>query len=469
MSADPRAAVLALHRFGFGPRHGSIAAIASDPRGALLAELERPGAGRLDNAELVSSAVAARQSADDAHARRKALFDRRQAELKRASTGPQASLPQESAPKKSPPLGVRILQAEVKARADAALGAEIGLTERLVWFWSNHFCIATKNLPLRAMGGAFEREAIRPYVLGRFVDMLQTVESHPAMLLYLDNARSIGPNSPMGKQRNRGLNENLAREILELHTLGVRTVYSQEDVTTFAKVITGWGIVPPAASSLHGGEFEFHADRHEPGAKTLLGRTYAEDGLAQGRAVLSDLAAHPATAHHIATKLVTHFVADIPPTTLVDRLAKRFRDTGGDLKQVTVALLQSDEAWQAPRTKLKRPSEWFIGAMRAGNVERADVHMVMQAQAMLGEPLWRPNSPKGYSDQTSEWMDGLAERLDIATHLARNVDTPGQPSAWLDDVLGPWASDDTRRTVTRAEDRTQALALLVMAPEFQLR
>jgi uncharacterized protein (DUF1800 family) len=249
----------------------------------------------------------------------------------------------------------------------------------------------------------------------------------------------------------------------------VRTVYSQDDVTIFAKVITGWGIVPPAASSLHGGEFEFRVERHEPGAKTLLGRTYAEDGLAQGRAVLNDLAAHPATAHHIATKLATHFVADIPPASLVDRLAKRFRDTDGDLKQVTVTLLQSDEVWQAPRNKLKRPSEWFIGAMRAGNVERADVHMVMQAQAMLGEPLWRPNSPKGYSDQTSEWMDGLAERLDIATHLARSVDTPGQPSAWLDDTLGPWASDDTRRTVTRAEDRTQALTLLVMAPEFQLR
>ena len=202
---------------------------------------------------------------------------------------------------------------EARARFHAALGAEIGFAERLVWFWSNHFCVSADKVGVRPICGAYEREAIRAHVLGRFGDMLLAAESHPAMLIYLDNARSIGPDSIAGIRQRRGLNENLAREILELHTLGVRSVYTQEDVTRFAQVITGWTVVAPRQDPERAGEFDFNSRMHQPGAKTVIGRNYPDTGVEQGRAVLADLARHPATANHVATKLVRHFVADTAP------------------------------------------------------------------------------------------------------------------------------------------------------------
>ena len=209
-----------------------------------------------------------------------------------------------------------------------------------MWFWSNHFCVNTDDT---VMAGAYEREAIRPHVLGRFVDMLLAAEGHPAMLLYLDNTLSMGPNSVAGINRTRGLNENLAREILELHTLGVRTGYTQEDVTSFAKVITGWTILPTDTNPEHGGEFVFHHRLHEPGPQTVIGKAYRDTGVEQGRAVLADLARHPATAKHIATKLARHFVADDPPPALVATLEQRFNETDGDLKEVSKALVTAPE------------------------------------------------------------------------------------------------------------------------------
>ena len=225
------------------------------------------------------------------------------------------------------------------ARTDAAIDADIGFVERLVWFWSNHFCV---NADATVMAGGYEREAIRPHVLGRFADMLQSVESHPAMLIYLDNAQSIGPDSVAGINRNQGLNENLARETLELHTLGVRTVYAQADVTNFSKVITGWTILPTVSNPDHGGEFVFNRRLHEPGPQTVIGNVYPDTGVEQGRTVLADLARHPATARHVSVKLARHFIADEPPPALVDRLTQRFLDTDGDLKEMASALRDRD-------------------------------------------------------------------------------------------------------------------------------
>jgi hypothetical protein len=203
------------------------------------------------------------------------------------------------------------------------------------------------------MAGAYEREAIRPHVLGRFGDMLLAAEGHPAMLLYLDNARSIGPDSVAGLRQKRGLNENLAREILELHTLGVRTVYSQADVTNFAKVLTGWTILPTASDPDHGGEFVYLRRAHEPGSQMVVDNTYPDTGTAQGRAVLADLARHPATAKHVATKMAHHFIADDPPPALVERLTQRFLDTDGDLKEMAKALLAARSP--APSGQDQRP------------------------------------------------------------------------------------------------------------------
>jgi len=477
MVRDPKAeAALALHRFGFGPRPGSIATIASDPRGALLAEVDRRGVGRIGDPDLLTSGEAARGAFNfrqERKAQRLAERARRegakdapvteQVEQPAMAAKPDASMK----PAAMPGFPQQVYLAEAKARIDAALGADLGFVERLVWFWSNHFCVAADKGPVRALCGAYEREAIRAHVLGRFAEMLHAAESHPAMLIYLDNARSIGPDSIAGRNRNKGLNENLAREILELHTLGVRTVYTQADVTNFAKVITGWSIIPPRQDPERGGEFTFNPRMHEPGAHTVIGRTYPEGGIEQGRAVLSDLARHPATARHIATKLARAFVADTPPPALVDRIAKRFLDSDGNLKEVARALVSAPESWGAPRSKLKPPATWFVAALRAIGITPPDIRPMIQAQNMLGAPLWRPPAPKGFSDDSAAWMDGISERVDVANQLAGRVAALVDAEATIDTALGPLASVETRQTIARAASRPQALALLLMAPEFQ--
>jgi uncharacterized protein (DUF1800 family) len=458
MARNPQEAALALHRFGFGPRDGSIEEIAADPHGALVAELDRPGAGQITKPDLPTSGAANR-----------AVFEynaERNAEKKRPRQD-SAPAAMEAAPAKpeAVPLPRQLFRAEARARIDAALDAEIGLVERLVWFWSNHFCV---NQEKTVMAGAYEREAIRPHVLGRFADMLHAAEGHPAMLLYLDNAQSIGPNSVAGINRDKGLNENLGREILELHTLGVRTVYTQDDVTNFAKVLTGWTILPTATNPDHGGEFVYIKRMHEPGPEVVIGKDYPDTGSEQGRAVLADLARHPATAKHISTKLVRHFIADDPPPVLVERLTQRFLDTDGDLKEVTSALIGSPEAWEPQQAKIKRPGEWIVAALRATGIS-GDIQRIVGGMALLGEPLWRPPAPKGFSDDNAAWLDGLAQRLDIANTFAQRVGEGLDARAVADTALGPLASAETRRAIATAESKPQALTFLLMASEFQRR
>jgi uncharacterized protein (DUF1800 family) len=477
------AAALALHRFGFGPAGRSIAAIAADPQGALLADLERPQAGPVA-ANLPSSAEAGRgffefraeqaakqkleqrakkeAEADGTAATNASLLDcSKPAQPCVAPPVPPTPKPMEN---KEPPLPQQLLQNEARVRFDAAATADIGFAERLVWFWSNHFCVSADKIP--SMAGPYEREAIRPYALGKFVDLLQTVESHPAMLFYLDNAQSMGADSTAGINRDKGLNENLAREILELHTLGVRSGYSQADVTSFANVLTGWTLIDTAVP-LHGGEFVFFKRFHEPGAQTVLGKRYPDTGIAQGRAVLADLARHPATARHIAQKLARHFVADEPPPSLFAKLEATFKDTGGDLKEVAKTLVTADEAWAPQRGKLKTPAVWIVAVHRLTGVLPGNaIGRVLGAQASLGQALWRPAAPNGYPDTEAAWIDGIPRRLDLANEFAGHAAASTDPLALLEAGLGPLASAVTRDTIARAESRAQALALLVMAPEF---
>ena len=469
-------AALALNRFGLGPRLGSIATIAADPRGAVLADLDRPRAGELAAPGLPSSGQAFRTVADANAERRarqitmaKAEEAKRQAEpsMREGGEATANATAAKMAAEAVPNPGRQIYLNEAKARIDAALGSEIGFAERLVWFWSNHFCISADKI--QSMSGAYEREAVRPHILGRFRDMLAAVESHPAMLFYLDNTVSIGPNSVAGINRTRGLNENLAREILELHTLGVRSVYTQEDVIRFANVLTGWTLLPAADNPDHGGEFVFNRRLHEPGPQTILGKVYSEGGVEQGKAVLNDLAGHAATAKHVAGKLARHFVADEPPPMLVESLARAFQDTAGDLKEVAKALVASEEAWSLPPSKLKRPSEWVTAMVRAGGGTTADPRRFTAGQATLGEPLWRPPSPKGYADDAASWIDGMGQRLDIAHTYAERVAGALDPRFIIDSVLEATVSATTTEAVVRAESRQQALALLFMSPEFQRR
>ena len=478
MALDPRGAALALHRFGFGPKpgstSGSIAAVASDPRGALLAELEAPKAGQIVNSNLLTSAAENRMGFDFDYAREAQLVQerrRREAAQAPAAENPGAAnaMAMEDKPKAEPQPDAmtpprKNFLAEAGARINAALKADIGFVERLVWFWSNHFCVADSY-----MAGAYEREAIRPHVLGRFADMLQAAEGHPAMLDYLDNAQSMGPSSDEGIVRSRGLNENLAREILELHTLGVRTVYTQADVTTFAKVITGWTILPIRDNPEHGGEFVFNPRMHEPGAQTLIGKTYPDGGVQQGRSVLADLARHPATAKHVATKLARHFIADEPPPALVDRLAFRFFETEGDLKELAKALVTAPEALGEERAKIKRPSEWLVTMCRATGRRNPNIQAMIGQQGLLGEPRWQPSAPKGYSDENAAWLSGLKLRVQAANGFAQAGAAQVDPPELVDMMLGPLATEETRQAVARAETKVQALTLLIVAPEFQRR
>src|SRR3954469_5666188 len=465
------AAALALHRFGFGPRDGSISAIASDPRGALLAELDKPGIGQIVNAELMTAAKSSTAAFNFRQERQARLIAQKQAEEGRKEAG-QSMPSMESQTDDAAPIPAEEVVPqqnffrEVKARFDAAFAPEVGFVERLIWFWSNHLCVSADSTI--SMTGAYEREAIRPHVLGRFADMLLACESHQAMLFYLDNSRSIGPKSVAGLVNTRGLNENLAREILELHTLGVRSVYTQDDVISFAKVLTGWSIIPPAGNPEHGGEFVFNPRMHEPGPQTVLGKGYAQPGVEQGRAVLADIARHPATAAHIARKLARHFCSDEPPDSLTERLSRRFLDTDGDLKEIAKTLIESPETWDEQRLKLKRPSEWLISAWRAIGVV-PDAQRGLQAMGYLGERMWRPSAPQGFADVQSAWIDGLAQRLDIANRIAELVQARIEPAAFLDIALGPLASAETRQAIARAESRQQGLTLALMAPEFQRR
>jgi uncharacterized protein (DUF1800 family) len=485
MSSSAKAeAALALHRFGMGPRPGSIAAIGADPRGALIAELDRASTSPIAASSLLSSAKAFR-AVNDANAKRqaKAVIAKKEQDAKRQqmAQAPSMQTPsmtegsaqeggemaQKVAAETVPDPGRPIYLEEVKIRTEAAFSAEIGFVERLVWFWSNHFCISADKI--RSMSGAYEREAIRPHVLGRFTDMLLAAEGHPAMLFYLDQTISMGANSIAGINRTRGLNENLAREILELHTLGVRSGYTQEDVIAFANVLTGWTLMPPADNPEHGGEFIFNPRLHEPGAQKVLGKSYDDETAEQGRAVLRDLAAHPATATHVAGKLARHFIADTPPPALVERMTKVFVDTDGDLKQVARAMVLSDEAWTQPVSKLKRPGEWVVGMVRATGITQADPKRFADGQALLGEPLWRPPSPKGFPDDEGSWIDGTGRRLDVANNFAERVVDRVDPQDVIENVFGSSVSSEVMQAVGRAESRQQALALLFMSAEFQRR
>jgi uncharacterized protein (DUF1800 family) len=481
-SRGPEAAALALHRFGFGPVGDSISAIASDPRGALLADLDRSAAGQIA-AVLPSGPESARQVFDfraQQQAEQKlAQRAKKEADANSASMGSSsvnmsdaasaaapAVVPPPKPPNQPPPLPQQLLLSEAKVRFDTATTADVGFVERLVWFWSNHFCISADKVV--GMAGPYEREAIRPHLLGRFADLLLAVESHPAMLFYLDNVQSMGADSVAGINRDKGLNENLARETLELHTLGVRSGYTQADVTSFANVLTGWSWIAPSEPD-HGGEFAFVKRLHQPGDQVVLGKRYPDTGVDQGRAVLADLARHPATAQHVADKLARHFVADDPPPTLVAKLAKTFTTTDGNLKEVAKTLVNADESWATRRQKLKPPAEWIAGVIRLSGAQATiPIGRIMNAQATLGEPLWRPPAPNGYPDTEAAWIDGVPHRIDIASEFAGRAQT-ADPLALLGNTLGPLASADTRNTIARAESRTQALALLVMTPEFLRR
>lgn len=498
MARDPQGALIALNRFGFGARGGAasdVSSAASDPRGFVKAELSRPDVALLDAPGLQATPALAQAVFDyqkDVKQQREAAAKTAQAMTPsdgamdtKAETKPDpaastmtsldAMQPNAVRPKEPPkPLNIiqKTFRAEALARIQRATMTESGFVERLVAFWSNHFCIsANKGELARIWAGAFEREAIRPHVLGRFGDMLHAVEQHPAMLFFLDNQRSIGPESRAGQNRKKGLNENLAREIMELHTLGVGGGYTQADVTSLARIITGWTFAGRDGKLAPPGTFAFNANAHEPGPQKLLGTVYEDTGVEQGEAALADIARHPATAKFIATKFARHFVADDPPPALVSKLEATFRRTDGDLRAMTLALVDADESWQAPMTKIRMPYEYLVASGRMMGRIPEDPQRYLGGLNVLGQPLWTPAGPNGFADTNAAWAapEGLKLRLDIASQISSRIADTVDPRALLDVVAGDAASTETRQTIERAESKQQGFALLLMSPEFQRR
>ncbi len=497
-----RDAITATRRFGLGGKPGDLQRIGSDARGYLSQALDRKDAALITTAALEPSHVvfANAQRANRELQMAKSFIEDGNKQLKGTATADGASATgammgagdsmtagDASQSKEAPAGQAKVAQSvidkpqqirrdafqrELAARIEHAATIEDGFVERLVMFWSNHFCVNANKGPVLGLVGAFEREAIRPHVLGRFADMLLAVEQHPAMLIYLDNQASTGPNSPVGRARDRGLNENLAREILELHTLGVNGGYTQADVTNLARLITGWTVHQANPTNAESGQFQFAVNRHEPGTFSVLGKRYGNEAVAAGQRCLADLARHPSTARHIARKLAIHFVADEPPPALVLGLEAAFRNSGGDLAMVSRALLNSDEAWSAPPQKVVPPYDFMVALQRAFGLDHMPMLERLRLMAQLGQPLWRPPSPKGWPDGDESWAgpSALRERLRIAERLGLNLTQQGKdPRALADALFGDALSETTRQAVARAEAREQAFALLIMSPEFQRR
>lgn len=468
-------ALTALNRFGLGAgpdREAVTRALLGDPRGRVLAELEEaranPAFDPMPATPLLHEAYFA--SGNEVLAARRG-FSASMSVDGPANAGARVAM-QKPRANASAIVVSRVLLAEFSHKLELAARMPLGIVERLVAFWSNHFSVSIgKSTYVGTLAGAFEREAIRPFVLGRFSDMLAAVARHPAMLAYLDNNVSFGPNSRLGQRLRRGLNENLAREILELHTLGVDGGYEQKDVTSFAAILTGWSYNARATPTAARGTFLFNAGAHEPGAKTLLGKTYPENGIAEGETALADLARHPKTARFLATKLARHFSRDEPPPALVDRLSAVFLETGGDLMAVTRALVTADESWQAPGAKMRAPLDLALAMHRTAPPGFFKPLQLYRALRDLGQPLWNPGQPNGYADTVETWASpvGMKFRLDLSASLSHALVERLEPGAFLETVAAGAASAETVRAVRQAETRELAMTLILMSPEFQRR
>jgi uncharacterized protein (DUF1800 family) len=358
-----------------------------------------------------------------------------------------------------------LIRSELTLWAARRLTSPEGFRERLVAFWSNHFTTSRRGGAMGALPASMEHEAIRPNLTGKFADMLVAVTKHPAMLVYLSNVASVGPNSPSGQGGRGGLNENLAREVLELHTLSPAGGYTQGDVQELAKILTGWRVAPERPPF----DFVWQATAHEPGPKTLLGRRF-EEGEGSQEAALRFLAAQPATARHIAVKLARHFVADNPPPGAIRALEQAFRRSDGDLLQVYLALIRLPEAWDPPLSKLRAPQDYTIAAGRALGLEAERAEMLATGAAGLGQPLWLAPQPNGWPDTTAAWAapEALMRRLDWAYTLAGRI-APRDIAAMTEAALGPLARAETVSALRGAGSLRDATALLLGSPEFMRR
>ncbi|MEE2860681.1 MAG: DUF1800 domain-containing protein [Pseudomonadota bacterium] len=374
-----------------------------------------------------------------------------------------------------------ISQGDVLTRFARAVDDPSGFGERLVWFWADHFTVTGGTLYLDLMMASLVQDAIRPHLAGRFADMMFAAETHPAMLRYLDQGRSVGPNSVAARRnpaRAGGLNENLAREMIELHSLGVGADYTQRDVEELAALLTGLSYRPNRPGV-------FQPKLAEPGPEDVLGNSYgshkATGNLADIRAVIEDLATHEATGRHIARKMAVHFVADDPPQALVDRLAGIFADTRGDLAAMNLALASAPELEQHFRKKLRQPFEFLVAGLRALGRSGQQVAALkprelngrlLHPMAVMGQPWGAPDGPDGWPEAAEIWgsPQGIAMRINWALTQAAGLagDLP-DPRELMAHALGTTVSEAVAWAVPRAESRAEGVALVLASADFNRR
>lgn len=452
---DP--ALHALNRFGLGARIGERRAV-SDPREWLLTQLNDASSSERE------PVTTTHEVADALHAVRS--VNRR--------SDPDAA-------RRARRHLVALTAAEMVDVMTKRVNTDAPFTERLVAFWANHLCVSARaKATVAPLAGVYEREVIRRHVLGRFEDMVIASASHPAMLLYLDNAQSIGPSSRAAtagrraRAATRGLNENYARELLELHTLGVDGGYTQSDVQELARILTGWTIagLPGGRGAAAGGALRFIFDplRHDPGLKTVLGVRFREADEEEGRNAIRMLCRHPATARHIAAKLVRHFVADDPPANAVDAVARAFAESQGDLRVTAEAIVALRAAWSDDARKFRSPQDWLTAVLRALNADGAADNVPLLLR-QLRHPVWGPIAPNGFGDTMRDWADpdALLNRAELARSLSRRLPRQVDPHSLLE-VLSDEGTSALRGMVADAAVPNQErVALVIASPAFQWR
>jgi uncharacterized protein (DUF1800 family) len=477
-------AAIAATRFGLGAKPGEIASARQDPEGFLRAQIRSSGADQ-PQANPQSSAsrlLELREFQQDRRQGRGALFGMGRQAQDRVPTG----APMVGADRDPVQIAQRMIRrnagVDFVTRVQLGAATDAAFRERWTLFWANHFTVsAAKGLVTAVLVGPFEQEAIRPNVFGSFEQLLTAATFHPGMLLYLDQAYSIGPGSlgagfVQARARQQGaaaggLNENHAREILELHTVGLEAGYSQADVTEFARALTGWSVGGLREGPGRQGRTVYRPIVHEPGERTILGRRYGEVGEGQSREVLHDLARSPFTARHIATKIARHFVSETPPPVLVSRLEASFTNTGGDLSRLAEMLIGSPEAWDPAPRKFKTPYEFLISAWRAAGSGLSDLQSLGPTLTSMGQQPFSAPSPKGWAEEAAQWAapDAIMRRMAWADAFAEAAVRGRDPMALARDALGARLNQNTAAAIARAESRAEGFAVLLMSPEFQRR
>lgn len=449
-------AAIATTRFGLGARPGEIATAAANPVDSLLRQIRTEGGPAL------TAAPSSRDGWLTLLAYREEI-DRIQSE---GDPNPEA------ASQRARNQLQAVQHRHLHARTLLAASTAAGFAERWVRFWSNHFSVSADGPDMMVLAPTLEAEAIRPNAFASFDHLALAAVLHPAMLVYLDNSASVGPSSPLGRRIGRGLNENLAREVLELHLLGAQGGYVQADVEAFARTLTGWTLGNQRLHPPHlWGRAIFDSRLHEPATQTVMGMRYADTGGEQARAVIRDLAQPDKVARRLSEKLARHFLTDTPSQAQTDHIEQAWRRSNGNLAEVAAALISAPGAFDPAFTKFKPPEDFFISALRALSASPPEGQRLVSAYAGVGQIPFTAPSPEGWPDDEVSWADpdAIKKRLEFTNALARRASRGMAPIARAEAVLGERLNADTGLAISRADSEVQGLTLLLMSPDFLRR